>query len=172
VSINLGQSIPPLTGTVTGFVNGESLASGATTGTLTFATLVTGAAPGSFAINGSGLSAANYIFVQAPGNAMALSIGGFQPGQPTLPGGGANPVINFGSQFNANANYDTLFTQSWFPLFDPGWNDSLVPVFSPVNVPHPVYSEKPPRYEGTIREPRKIIAFGSSFQYFPHGGNH
>jgi filamentous hemagglutinin family protein len=171
-AIQLGQAIPPLTGTVTGFVNGDSLTSGATTGALTFSTPATGTVPGNYAINGSGLSAANYIFVQAPGNAMALSIGGFQTGQPILPGGSPNPVINFASQFDANANYETLFTQSWFPLFEAGWDESLVPVFSPVNVLHSVYSERPARYTGVVRFPRKVIAFGSSFQYLPQGGNH
>jgi hypothetical protein len=172
VSINLGQAIPPLTGTVTGFVNGESLTSGATTGTLTFGTPATGTVPGSYAINGSGLSAANYIFVQAPANAMALNIGEFQPGRPIFAGGGANPVINFASQFNANTNYDTLFTQSWFPLFVADWNESLVPVFSPDNVPHPVYSEHPARYAVVVKPPKKFIAFGSSFQYLPKGEIH
>ena len=71
-----GASNPGLSGTVTGFVHGETLAS-ATTGTLSFATTATGSSPvGSYAINGSGVSAnnGNYTFVQAAGNGSALGV--------------------------------------------------------------------------------------------------
>ena len=86
-SIPLGSPIPPLSGTVTGFVNGDTQASG-TTGSLTFTTTATAASPlGSYAIMGSGLTAlhGNYLFVQDPGNATALRITnvstkGFPPG--------------------------------------------------------------------------------------------
>jgi autotransporter-associated beta strand protein len=67
---------PDFTGTVTGFVDEENLAS-ATTGTLTFTSPATiGSLPGTYPINGSGLAAnfGNYVFVQAPGNASALTI--------------------------------------------------------------------------------------------------
>ena len=65
---------PSLTGVVTGFVGGDSLAS-ATTGTLSFTTTATPASPpGAYAINGSGLAAVNYVFRQAPGNATALTV--------------------------------------------------------------------------------------------------
>jgi filamentous hemagglutinin family protein len=61
-------------GTVSGFVNGDTLISAAS-GTLVFATAATAASGvGSYGVNGSGLSAANYIFAQAPGNASALTI--------------------------------------------------------------------------------------------------
>jgi autotransporter-associated beta strand protein len=72
-----GAANPTFTGSVTGFVNGENQA-GATTGTLTFTSPATAAsAPGSYAINGSGLTAnnGNYTFVQAAGNATALTVG-------------------------------------------------------------------------------------------------
>jgi gliding motility-associated-like protein len=70
----VGASDPTFTGAVTGFVNGENLA-GATTGTAVWATTATVLSPaGSYAINGSGLSATNYTFAQAAGNATALSI--------------------------------------------------------------------------------------------------
>ena len=72
-----GAANPTFTGSVTGFVNGEDQ-SGATTGTLTFSSLATStSAPGSYAIDGSGLTAnfGNYTFVQAAGNATALTIG-------------------------------------------------------------------------------------------------
>lgn len=65
---------PALTGGVTGFVGGETQAT-ATSGTLAFTTSATIASPaGSYAINGGGLSAGNYVFVQAPTNATALQV--------------------------------------------------------------------------------------------------
>jgi filamentous hemagglutinin family protein len=65
-----------LTGTVGGFVAGETQQS-ATTGTLVFTSTATlGSTPGSYAINGSGLTAlqGNYVFAQAPANAQALTV--------------------------------------------------------------------------------------------------
>ncbi|MGA3182198.1 MAG: Ig-like domain repeat protein, partial [Verrucomicrobiota bacterium] len=70
----VGTANPSFSGTVTGFVNGDTQA-GATTGTLVFATTATASSPaGSYQIDGSGLSAKNYTFVQAAGNATALTI--------------------------------------------------------------------------------------------------
>jgi len=71
-----GDSNPDFGGTVTGFVLGQDL-SGATTGTLSFtSTATTTSNVGSYAITGSGLTAdnGNYTFVQAPGNAVALTV--------------------------------------------------------------------------------------------------
>jgi type IV secretory pathway protease TraF len=71
-----GVANPILTGTVTGYKNGETEAT-ATTGTLTWTTTATeNTWPGSYAINGGGLVAnnGNYVFVQDPGNATALLI--------------------------------------------------------------------------------------------------
>lgn len=71
-----GSLIPPLSGTVTGFVSNETQAN-ATTGTLTFLTPATSSsAVGSYLINGSGLTAnnGNYLFTQALGNVTALTI--------------------------------------------------------------------------------------------------
>jgi filamentous hemagglutinin family protein len=66
--------IPAVGGTVTGFVLGQTLSS-ATTGTPVFATEATDTSlPGRYAIDGSGLSASNYVFVQAAGNASALAL--------------------------------------------------------------------------------------------------
>ena len=65
-------------GTVTGFISGENQGN-ATTGTLVFSTTATPASPpGSYAIDGSGLTANhdNYVFVQAAGNATALTLNG------------------------------------------------------------------------------------------------
>ncbi len=74
LSLPAGSAIPLLTGSVTGFVGGQTLA-GATTGTLAFTTPATGGSPaGSYAIDGGGLTALNYLFVQAPGNATALTL--------------------------------------------------------------------------------------------------
>ena len=69
-------SNPLFSGTVTGFVNGDTLDT-ATTGTLVFATNATDSSPaGTYALNGSGLNAlhGNYVFVQAASNANAFSI--------------------------------------------------------------------------------------------------
>ncbi|MFD1631491.1 MBG domain-containing protein [Pseudopedobacter beijingensis] len=69
-----GDANPVLTGTVNGFVMGDNQAN-ATTGTLNFGTTATNASSiDSYAINGSGLTATNYILEQAAGNATALTI--------------------------------------------------------------------------------------------------
>ncbi|MQM32066.1 MAG: hypothetical protein CRU78_16770, partial [Candidatus Accumulibacter phosphatis] len=76
VGKNYGQANPLLSGSVTGFVGGDTLAS-ATTGTASFSTPATSASNvGSYAVTGSGLSAnfGNYLFAQAPDNATALTI--------------------------------------------------------------------------------------------------
>ena len=71
-----GDANPVFTGTVTGFVNGDTQAS-ATIGTLTFtsaATLTSNA--GTYLINGAGLTANNnnYSFAEATANSTALTI--------------------------------------------------------------------------------------------------
>jgi alpha-L-arabinofuranosidase len=71
-----GAPVPALSGSVGGFVSGDTQGN-ATTGTLAFTTPATStSSAGSYAINGSGLTAnsGNYTFVQAAGNATALSI--------------------------------------------------------------------------------------------------
>ena len=78
ISTNMtyGSSAPALSGSVGGFVNGENQGS-ATTGTMIFTTPATSSSGvGSYAINGSGLTAnnGNYAFVQAAGNATALTV--------------------------------------------------------------------------------------------------
>ncbi|MBF9143814.1 MBG domain-containing protein [Hymenobacter properus] len=74
VTRTYGTTNPALAGTVTGFVANDTQAS-ATTGTLAFTTTATSASNvGSYAITGSGLSAANYNFCQAPHNATAFTI--------------------------------------------------------------------------------------------------
>ena len=72
-----GTAVPALSGSVSGFVGTDTQGS-ATTGTLTFTTMATSSSgAASYAINGSGLTAnnGNYTFVQAAGNATALTIG-------------------------------------------------------------------------------------------------
>ena len=76
VSRSYGAANPAFTGTVTGFVGSDTQAN-ATTGTLTFTSTATSSSSvGSYAINGSGLTANNgkYTFVQAAANATALTI--------------------------------------------------------------------------------------------------
>ncbi|MBM7131386.1 MBG domain-containing protein [Dyella mobilis] len=75
-SSTYGSTPSGLTGTVTGFVNGQTLAN-ATTGTASFTTGATANSNvGNYAIDGSGLTAndGNYTFTQAAGNATALTV--------------------------------------------------------------------------------------------------
>jgi len=70
----VGQVDPLFKGSITGFIAGETVAS-ATTGTLVFGTTATDKSPaGPYPINGSGLTATNYVFAQAPTNDSALTI--------------------------------------------------------------------------------------------------
>ena len=78
---------PAFSGTVTGFAFSETLAT-ATTGTPVFDTTATMASPvGTYAINGSGLTAnfGNYTFVQAPPNATAFTITPLAPPPANVP---------------------------------------------------------------------------------------
>ncbi|MGO9584824.1 MAG: YDG domain-containing protein [Limisphaerales bacterium] len=71
-----GSAVPGLSGSVGGFVGTDTQAN-ATTGMLAFMTPATSSSSvGSYAINGSGLTAnnGNYTFVQAAGNVTALGI--------------------------------------------------------------------------------------------------
>ena len=88
-SRSAGDLSPAFSGTVTGFVNSDTQAS-STTGTLSFTSTATPAsAAGSYAINGSGLTATDYVFVQAAGNASALTITGSSQSQVN----GSTPVL-------------------------------------------------------------------------------
>ena len=71
-----GSGNSGLTGSVTGFVGSDTLGN-ATTGTLDFTSVATGVSNvGAYAIDGGGLTAdhGNYVFVQAAGNATALTV--------------------------------------------------------------------------------------------------
>ncbi len=95
-----GQVPGDLGGAVTGLVGGDTLTD-ATAGVLTWSTPATSASPaGQYAIEGGGLSARNYVFAQAPGNALALRVShssaplvvsnvvaGLQQDDETAPGG-------------------------------------------------------------------------------------
>ena len=73
-SVTRGAALPALTGGVAGLVGGDTLAA-ATTGQLAFNTTATSTSePGSYAVDGSGLVATNYVFSQAARNASALTI--------------------------------------------------------------------------------------------------
>jgi filamentous hemagglutinin family protein len=73
VSVAAGR-VPNLSGSLSGFVPGDTRAN-ATDGTLVWLTNATvHATPGSYAIDGSGLTAENYVLVQSPINAAALTI--------------------------------------------------------------------------------------------------
>ena len=76
VSMTYGSAVPGLSGSVSGFIGTDNQGN-ATTGTLTFTSVATSSSGvGSYAINGTGLTAnnGNYTFVQAAGNATALTI--------------------------------------------------------------------------------------------------
>ena len=71
-----GAANPTLTGSVTGFVNGETLAT-ATTGTEAFSSTASSASNvGAYAITGTGLTAnnGNYVFTPAAANSTALTL--------------------------------------------------------------------------------------------------
>jgi hypothetical protein len=73
ITVPLGVT-PALTGTVSGFMPGDT-AGNATSGTLAWvANTPAHPAVGSYAVTGIGLSAQNYIFAEAPANGEALSI--------------------------------------------------------------------------------------------------
>ncbi len=75
-SMTYGSSAPGLSGSVSGFVSGDNQGN-ATSGTMIFTSPATSSSGvGSYAINGSGLTAnnGNYTFGQAAGNATALAI--------------------------------------------------------------------------------------------------
>lgn len=74
VSLPEGATPAGLSGSVTGFIGGDTQAS-ATVGTPLWSTSATLASTvGRYAINGSGLTAANYVFTQDPLNAQALTL--------------------------------------------------------------------------------------------------
>ncbi len=111
VSRAYGVNNPAFSGSVTGFAPGDTQAS-ATTGTLSFTSPATSSSNvGSYAINGSGLTAnnGNYTFVQAASNATALTISQATP-TVTFTGAPANAYFNSQFMVSATTNASTIAT--------------------------------------------------------------
>jgi hypothetical protein len=73
-SFTTGQTPSGLSGTLSGFVLADDQAN-ATAGTLVWTTTAAaGSQPGRYAIDGGGLTAMNYVFVEAPADATALTL--------------------------------------------------------------------------------------------------
>jgi hypothetical protein len=90
-----GAAEPAFSGSVAGFITGESLGS-ATTGSEVFSTTALSSSNvGSYGITGAGLTAnnGNYVFAQAAGNATALTI---NPAMLTLTAGNASKTYDGG----------------------------------------------------------------------------
>lgn len=88
-----GQTPGSLSGTVDGFVTGDTLANSAT-GPLAWTTTAGPTSqPGQYPINGGGLLAINYVFAQAVGNATALTL---------KPGTAPEPVRNATTQLESH----------------------------------------------------------------------
>jgi len=169
-TIDQGSPIPLLTGMVTGFVNGDTLAS-ATTGTLEFTTTATSSSPpGLYAIDGSGLSAnhGNYAFVQDPGNATALTINtvvvqnepglqGFYP----WPSGG-DPENSPLGQFTEGNNSSDPYTV----VADNGGNDLPAPDLTTLSGPIAELTATAGYLESPTNTDRRSSALS---RYFNHG---
>ncbi|HSY04986.1 MAG TPA: MBG domain-containing protein, partial [Steroidobacteraceae bacterium] len=73
-SFTTGQTPSGLSGTLSGFVLADNRAN-ATAGTLVWTTTAAaGSQPGHYPIDGGGLTATNYVFVEAPSDATALTL--------------------------------------------------------------------------------------------------
>jgi filamentous hemagglutinin family protein len=91
-STSSGKVASNLSGTVSGFIAGDTLAN-STSGTPAWITNATTASPpGAYAIDGGGLTAGNYVFVQDPNNATALTVAAAAPPAPPAPPVAAAPV--------------------------------------------------------------------------------
>ena len=115
-----GDANPTFSGSVSGFANGESLAS-ATSGAMTFSSLASaGVGAGTAEILGSGLVAhhGNYVFEQAQSNLSALTIERAPltviAGNATRQYGSVNPLFN--ATFSGFRNEDTASALMGFGL--------------------------------------------------------
>ncbi len=124
-----GLAVTGLSGTVAGFV-GSDTAANATSGVLAWWTPATTLSPaGRYAVNGDGLSAANYVFVQSPGNATALTLQ-------------MSNEVEVDLQTLPKISVNTLDTglQLAFPRLDPGTGklidatSALAPSFAPLDL--------------------------------------
>lgn len=107
-TMNAGSPLPTFTGTVTGFVRGDTQGS-ATTGTLLFASSATSnSPPGAYPILGSGLTAnfGNYVFVQAPANLDAFDVDAASPATPPNPVAVPAFIENGAQAFSAPTTID------------------------------------------------------------------
>jgi hypothetical protein len=110
VSVVSGQR-PNLSGGVSGFVPGDTQAN-ATDGSLVWATnAALAATPGTYAIDGSGLTAENYVVVQSPINAAALTItpAPIAPAAPAAMAGTAAGVSGLLGSYLASAEIATPY---------------------------------------------------------------
>jgi hypothetical protein len=100
----MGVANPIFTGSITGFVNNDTMTN-ATTGTLAFnSPALQTSVQGTYAIDGTGLSATNYIFVQAPGNATALTVNGLpQPVQNSQSSATSTPTVSSNANTSNNS---------------------------------------------------------------------
>ncbi|WP_343611968.1 MBG domain-containing protein [Novosphingobium sp.] len=106
---------PVFSGSVTGFLLKDTLAS-ATTGTLSFSSTATAqSAPGLYGIVGGGLSAGNYVFVQAPANAVALTV------NPAASDAASRTISQNTAANNAQSNVNDVRTASSSNDVDPAW---------------------------------------------------
>ena len=115
VSRASGTDNPSFSGAVSGFVNGETQSS-ATSGLLSFITTAQTSSPaGSYPIFGTGLSAPNYIFVQAATNLSALTIIDTPPPPPpiTNPSPPALTLTSFITSSQATASQSGATTTSY-----------------------------------------------------------
>jgi filamentous hemagglutinin family protein len=91
-STSPGKVASGLAGIVTGFVSGDTL-SNSTSGAPVWTTNATTASPpGAYAIDGGGLTAGNYVFVQGSNNATALTVAAGAPPAPPAPPVASAPV--------------------------------------------------------------------------------
>jgi type IV secretory pathway protease TraF len=181
-TIDQGSPIPTLTGTISGFVNGDTLAS-ATSGTMIFTTSATSSSPaGVYAIDGTGLSAnhGNYIFVQDPGNATALTINDI--GVQNVPGlEGFYPWFTGGDSENSPLSLFTEgnnATDQYYVVADSGGSDLPAPDLTTLSGPiaeltaSAGYLESPTNTDRRSSSLSRYFNKGSLFDAnFPSWGN-
>ncbi len=112
----VGDPNPAFTGSVSGFVAGETLGT-ATTGTAAFTSTADATSPsGHYAIDGAGLTAdnGNYVFVQAPANTSALTV--TQAGPPPAVTDAIQSTPNF---VEATPQLGTSTNGSFYPGSNP-----------------------------------------------------
>ena len=102
-----GQAPSGLSGSLSGFVAADTQGIDTTGALLWTTTAGAGSQPGQYAIDGGGLTAANYVFVEAPGNAAALTLqpAAVPPPVPSIP---APPQ----AALNAIAQLQSMILQS------------------------------------------------------------